>query len=80
MVLLRREVCRVSRRKPVQPLCIWIYRVLFILMVFVGGTRQLDAVWSFSDLANGLMAIPNLISLLLLTGVIARESRRGGVL
>ena len=59
---------------------IWIYRVLFILMVFVGGTRQLDAVWSFSDLANGLMAIPNLISLLLLTGVIARESRRGGVL
>ena len=59
---------------------IWIYRVLFILMVFIGGTRQLDAVWSFSDLANGLMAIPNLISLLLLTGVIARESRRGGVL
>ncbi len=59
---------------------IWIYRVLFIVMVFIGGTRQLDAVWSFSDLANGLMAIPNLISLLLLTGVIARESRRGGVL
>ena len=59
---------------------IWVYRVLFIVMVFVGGTRQLDAVWSFSDLANGLMAIPNLISLLLLTGVIARESRRGGVL
>lgn len=59
---------------------VWTYRVLFIIVVFIGGTRQLDAVWSFSDLANGLMAIPNLISLLLLTGVLIRESKRGGVL
>lgn len=58
----------------------WIYRVVFIVFVYVGGTQRLDLVWSFSDLANGLMAIPNLISLLLLTGVIVSESRRGGVL
>lgn len=36
---------------------------------------ELDVVWSFSDLANGLMAIPNLIGLLILSGLIARETK-----
>ena len=58
----------------------WIYRFVFITFIFIGGTQQLSLVWDFSDLANGLMAIPNLVSLLLLTGVIVKETRRGGLL
>jgi AGCS family alanine or glycine:cation symporter len=41
----------------------------------VGSVATLPAVWSFADIANGLMAIPNLVSLLLLSGVIVAETR-----
>ncbi|TNF72544.1 MAG: sodium:alanine symporter family protein [Acidobacteria bacterium] len=51
------------------------YRVLFVLAIFFGAIRSLDFVWSISDVMNGLMALPNLIGLLLLSGVIARETR-----
>jgi len=51
------------------------YRVLFIIMIFVGSVMSLDIVWNAADCMNALMAIPNLISLLLLSGVIARETR-----
>lgn len=50
-----------------------IYRVVFSLIVFVGATTSLQIVWDFSDIANALMAIPNLICLLLLSGEIAKE-------
>lgn len=50
-----------------------IYRVVFSLIAFVGATTTLEIVWNFSDVMNGLMAIPNLISLLALSGVIAKE-------
>ena len=49
------------------------YRVLFSLITFVGATMTLDAVWNFSDTMNGLMAIPNLICLLILSKDIANE-------
>lgn len=52
------------------------YRILWVIAVYVGATAQLDTVWNFSDVANGLMAIPNLIALLLLSGVIAAETKR----
>lgn len=52
------------------------YRVVWVLAVFVGCVWKSDAVWNFSDAMNGLMAVPNLVSLLLLSGVIARETRR----
>lgn len=52
------------------------YRVLFSLIAFVGATTSLDLVWNLSDIANALMAIPNLISLLALSGVIAKEVKR----
>lgn len=52
-----------------------IYRVVFTLAVFLGATLQLDTVWTFSDIANGLMALPNLIGLLLCGGLVARETR-----
>ena len=51
------------------------FRVVFSLVVFVGCTTELSVVWSFSDVMNGLMALPNLIGLLVLSGLVARETR-----
>jgi AGCS family alanine or glycine:cation symporter len=51
------------------------YRVLWVLAVFAGSVLSLQAVWDFADMANGLMAIPNLVSLLLLQGVLVRQTR-----
>lgn len=53
-----------------------IYRVLYIAAVFAGAVVQLTVVWNLADLLNGLMAIPNLISLLALAGVIVAETRQ----
>ena len=52
-----------------------LYRVLFVCTIFFGAMAQLTFVWSLSDLLNGLMAVPNLISLLALSGVIVSETR-----
>lgn len=52
------------------------YRLLFCVLVFVGATAKLETVWAFSDVANGLMAIPNLIALFLLSGVVQKETQR----
>lgn len=65
-----RQVERLFGRRLVMP-----FRVLFSLVVFVGCTTELDVVWNFSDVMNGLMAIPNLIGLLILSGLIVRETR-----
>ncbi|MBI5526183.1 MAG: sodium:alanine symporter family protein [Deltaproteobacteria bacterium] len=51
------------------------YRVLWVLAVMAGSTISLPAVWSFADIANGLMALPNLVSLLVLSGVTVAETR-----
>ena len=50
------------------------YRLLYIAAAFAGTLHSLTFVWTFSDLMNGLMALPNLIGLLLLSGVIVRET------
>lgn len=52
-----------------------IYRIIYIASVFVGTVATLDLVWLFADTFNGLMAVPNLIALLLLSGVIAKETK-----
>lgn len=52
------------------------YRILWVLAVYAGSVLTLQFVWDFSDMANAMMAIPNLISLLLLSGVIASETRK----
>ena len=52
------------------------YRVVFVLMIFVGAVLKLELVWNISDLFNGLMIIPNLIGLLLLHKVIVGETER----
>lgn len=52
------------------------YRIVFVAMVFVGAVTSLDIVWTFADIMNGLMAIPNLIGLLGLSGVVIYETKR----
>jgi len=51
------------------------YRILWVAAVMVGSVVTLKAVWSFADIANGLMAVPNLISLLALHRVLAAETQ-----
>jgi AGCS family alanine or glycine:cation symporter len=51
------------------------YRGLWVIAVLVGSVVTLKAVWSFADIANALMALPNLIALLLLSNVIVKETR-----
>ena len=53
------------------------YRVLYILVAGLGAmTTNLNLIWSISDVFNGLMAIPNLIGLLFLSGVVVAETKR----
>jgi AGCS family alanine or glycine:cation symporter len=52
------------------------YRLVFIGVIFVGSVADLGSVWTFSDIANGLMALPNLVGLLLLSPVVVAETRR----
>ncbi|MDD6729074.1 MAG: sodium:alanine symporter family protein [Eubacteriales bacterium] len=58
-----------------KPVFSYIYRIVFALLTYVGATVSLDIVWSFSDIANGLMAVPNLISLLALSSVLAKDTK-----
>ena len=52
-----------------------IYRWLYILAVFIGPYMTVAAVWTIADIFNGLMAIPNIIALFALGGVVAKETR-----
>lgn len=51
------------------------YRVIWVLVVVAGSTLGLTAVWDIADIMNAFMSIPNLISLLLLSGVMAKETK-----
>lgn len=52
------------------------YRVVFLITVYLGAVVSLDLVWNLADIFNALMAIPNLLCLLFLSGVIVRETRK----
>ena len=52
------------------------YRMAFTLLVFVGAVIKLDLVWTFADIMNGLMAFPNLIGLIGLSGVVVSETKK----
>ncbi|MEA5099100.1 MAG: alanine:cation symporter family protein, partial [Bacteroidales bacterium] len=52
------------------------YRLTWVVIVFIGAVINLDLVWNISDTMNALMAIPNLISVLLLSGVIVKETKK----
>jgi AGCS family alanine or glycine:cation symporter len=51
------------------------YRVIFIVLVACGPYLQLEEIWVLSDICNGLMAFPNLVALVLLSGVVASETK-----
>jgi AGCS family alanine or glycine:cation symporter len=51
------------------------YRYLWVIMIFIGAVGNLKVVWAMADAMNGLMTIPNLIALLVLSPVIFRESK-----
>ncbi|MFC2607182.1 MAG: alanine/glycine:cation symporter family protein, partial [Selenomonas sp.] len=65
-----RAIIYLFERKGVLP-----YRLIFIALVASGAFLKLEAIWILADIVNGLMAIPNLIALLLLSGVIVRETK-----
>ena len=52
------------------------YRLIFIALVASGAFLKLEAIWVLADIVNGLMAIPNLIALLALSGVVVRETAK----
>ena len=51
------------------------YRLIFIGLIAVGPFMKLEEIWILADIVNGLMAIPNLVALLALTGVIVAETK-----
>ena len=51
------------------------YRIAWVILTFVGSVMALDLVWNIADIMNALMAVPNLISLLLLSKVIAKDTQ-----
>ena len=53
-----------------------VYKVLWVIGVFLGSVVELNLIWNIADLLNGLMAIPNIIAVLLLSGLIAKETRK----
>ncbi|RSL30879.1 sodium:alanine symporter family protein [Salibacterium salarium] len=57
-----------------KPSSIFIYRVIFIAAIFAGAMLNLETVWSVADIMNGLMAAPNLIGLLALSGIVVAET------
>ena len=52
------------------------YRILYIAALFVGSIISLDIIWNIADCMNALMAIPNLVALLMLSGVAARDTNK----
>ncbi|MFZ4450401.1 alanine/glycine:cation symporter family protein [Salibacterium aidingense] len=57
-----------------RPSSIFIYRVVFVLAIFFGAILKLDTVWAIADIMNGMMAAPNLIGLLGLSGIVVAET------
>lgn len=65
-----RNIERLVGRKGVTP-----YRIFFAGIIYLGCTMDLGLAWTFSDIANGLIALPNLVGLILMSGLIARETK-----
>ena len=52
------------------------YKILWVVSVFIGALVELNLIWDIADLLNGLMAIPNIFAVLLLSGVISAETKK----
>lgn len=55
---------------------ILVYRIVYILVVFIGPFLTVSAVWTIADIVNGLMALPNMIAIFALSGVVAAETKK----
>ncbi len=55
--------------------CVKVFRWIYILAVFIGPYMTVSAVWTIADIFNGLMALPNMIALFALSGVVVRETK-----
>ena len=55
---------------------ITIYRILWIIIIPIGATTELNLVWLVADIMNGLMALPNLIALILLSPVVFTVTKK----
>lgn len=55
---------------------IFVYRVVYILCVFIGPFISISMVWTIADIFNGFMAIPNLIAVIALNGVVIKETKK----
>lgn len=55
---------------------VFVYRLAWVVLVYVGSVVDLSLVWNVADIMNALMALPNIISLILLSGVIVAETRK----
>ncbi|MBO4303338.1 MAG: sodium:alanine symporter family protein [Lentisphaeria bacterium] len=58
------------------PFALKAYKVVYISIVFIGAVVSLSTVWDFANFANGLMVIPNILSLLLLNKVVVAETKK----
>lgn len=65
-----------GHRTKVRKWVLGVYRGIFVAAVFIGSVVSLSVVWNLADIANAMMAIPNLIAILLLSGVIVKETRK----
>lgn len=52
------------------------FRIIFTLVVLIGSVVSLDLIWNIADILNALMALPNLIALLGLSGVVVAETKK----
>jgi AGCS family alanine or glycine:cation symporter len=52
------------------------YKWIFVTFVFIGGVAELEAIWAFGDAALGFMTIPNLLSIILLSGTLKRTTKK----
>ena len=55
---------------------IMVYKILWVIGVFVGSLVELNLIWNIADLLNGLMAVPNIFAVLLLSKVIVDETKK----
>jgi len=65
-----------GKNSHVRKIMIITYRVLWIMAVYIGSIMGLSLVWNIADVMNALMAIPNLIALILLSGVTVKETKK----
>ena len=69
------EVCAGYLFKKHSRTAVWVYRAVYVAFVFIGAVAEIDIVWLIADCFNALMAVPNLVALIALSGVVIKVTR-----